>query len=228
LRTTTQRLHDALRDLCERALASRTLPRRGGAPATILLTVPLATLEQRTGLVSTAHGGLIPVDTVIRHAAHIGATVIPIVIDHHGNPLNAGHTRRLASTTQRYALHVRDIGCVVPGCTTPGVDCDTHHLTDHAKGGPTDIDNLAFACPHDHQRIDNHDLELRNGRINVTTTNPDPATRSKTNTYFHDPRPYMHARMPHTSSPGVSSEGHPLSGWRPRGRPRDNEPESGT
>ena len=73
------------------------------------------------------------------------------------------------------------------GCTVFGVDCDVHHLVEFDDGGQTDIDNLAFACPFHHQRIDRWTLELRDGRIWCTPAGKDPATHARRNNYFRDP-----------------------------------------
>ena len=61
----------ALRDLALRALASGTLPKMAGLPATLLLTATLEQLEARTGLVSVLNGGTIPVEDVIRMAGQM-------------------------------------------------------------------------------------------------------------------------------------------------------------
>lgn len=187
-RTRPQRLHDALREACERLLAEGRLPRRGGTPATILLTVPLSTLEKRTGLVSAANGGDIPIAEVMRRAA--GATIVPIVVDAQRNPLFAGRRQRLVGWQQRYALHVRDGGCVIPGCTTSSEDCHTHHLVDWIDGGRTDLSNLALLCTYHHYRIKHWTLQLKGGRMWCT---PPPGIRREqvpqVNTYFRDASP---------------------------------------
>ncbi|MGW4352815.1 HNH endonuclease signature motif containing protein [Nocardia sp. NPDC004582] len=75
------------------------------------------------------------------------------VLDGDGMPLYLQRSRRTASEAQRLALLARDTGCTRPGCEQPANMCAAHHITDWAKGGPTDIDNLAFACDHCHALI---------------------------------------------------------------------------
>ena len=45
-----QRMHDALEDVCDRLLRADTaVPDAGGTPATVIITIDLADLQQRTG-----------------------------------------------------------------------------------------------------------------------------------------------------------------------------------
>jgi hypothetical protein len=78
-RTPGQRQHDALRELCRRALAAENLPKRHGLHAKVLLSIGLDQLEARTGVVTTAHGGWVSVNDLVRTAA--GAGIVPIVFD---------------------------------------------------------------------------------------------------------------------------------------------------
>lgn len=43
-------------------------------------------------------------------------------------------------------LIARDRGYTHPDCHVPGYLCQAHHITEWAHDGPTDIDNLTFAC----------------------------------------------------------------------------------
>ena len=52
----------------------------------------------------------------------------------------------MASADQRIICHARDRGCTHPNCAEPGYHCEVHHAVDYADGGPTDADNLYFAC----------------------------------------------------------------------------------
>src|SRR5205085_2613060 len=79
--------------------------------------------------------------------------IIDLIVDEHGNPLALGRTRRLATYSQRLALAARDRGCVKPGCTTPAVRTEAHHITAWADGGRTDINQMALLCGPDHDTI---------------------------------------------------------------------------
>ena len=185
-RTCAQRMHDAVRDAAKLLLGGDRLPSQGGMPATLLLTATLDDLERRTGTVSTAHGGLVPVEDVIRMAATAG--VVPIVFDTDGAPLWLGRTRRLASLQQRLLLAAMDRGCVYPGCDVPAMRCEVMHLHDWINGGPTDIDALALGCDYHHHRLGDWTLERRGSRIWCTPPPCiDPDQTPRINTVFHDP-----------------------------------------
>ncbi|MEC3914635.1 HNH endonuclease signature motif containing protein [Nocardia sp. CDC160] len=47
----------------------------------------------------------------------------------------------------------RDRGCTHPGCDVPASMCAAHHVIDWAKGGPTDLNNLALVCDHHHAMV---------------------------------------------------------------------------
>jgi len=121
-RSPGQRRPDALLDAGQRLLRAGTLPDAGGAPATVLLTLTLDQVESRTGLVTTAHGGVISVPQALRIAAE--ADIVPVVLGDAGGVLGYGLTRRTASTGQRRALAARDGGCSFPGCDRPPDWCE--------------------------------------------------------------------------------------------------------
>lgn len=47
-------------------------------------------------------------------------------------------------------LRARDRHCRFPGCRVPAVRCEVDHTIDHARGGPTDVRNLAHLCQRHH------------------------------------------------------------------------------
>ena len=81
------------------------------------------------------------------------AQIIPAVLGTHGEILDLGHAKRLVTPGLTAALHLRDKGCTFPGCTTPPSWCDGHHIVYWAKGGKTDLDNLALLCRHHHTEV---------------------------------------------------------------------------
>jgi Domain of unknown function (DUF222)/HNH endonuclease len=68
-------------------------------------------------------------------------------------PLDLGRTTRTISPAQRRALTVRDGGCRFPGCSTPPIWCDGHHIIHWIDGGPTDMDNLVLLCRRHHRTV---------------------------------------------------------------------------
>lgn len=76
-----------------------------------------------------------------------------------------------------------------PRCDAPGYWCEVHHLADWAAGGPTDVDNLTFACTPHHRLAGKswQTIKLPNSR---TAWLPPPQLRrgARTNDYHHPER----------------------------------------
>jgi hypothetical protein len=118
------------------------------------------------------------------------AALRAVVLSGDGAVLRLGRTRRLASPGQKRALLACDLGCVIPGCPTPGVFCDVHHPTGWADGGGTDIHNLALLCPR-------HHAELHAGTWHIEMINGVPWVRVPT--WLHpDGLLRNHTHRPHT------------------------------
>ena len=102
---------------------------------------------------------------VILDDAHRAATPISTaLINNHSQPLAVGRTHRFATPAQRTALAVRDGGCIL--CHRPPAESQTHHLTDWADGGTTDLDQLTLLCWVHHRQVDLNRWTL--------SRNPDP------------------------------------------------------
>ncbi len=82
------------------------------------------------------------------------AALAALMFDGPRIPLAVGRTARTATVAQRKALAARDRGCIIPGCRIPAENCQAHHVTDWADGGPSDIDNLALLCWAHHRQVD--------------------------------------------------------------------------
>ena len=67
--------------------------------------------------------------------------------------LNQKRTQRLFTPTQRRAILARDRGCQIPGCTTPAILCDVHHIKEWLGGGSTDEENATTICGTHHTAI---------------------------------------------------------------------------
>ncbi|WP_079632361.1 HNH endonuclease signature motif containing protein, partial [Mycobacteroides abscessus] len=129
--------------------ASADLGSHHGLPVTVIVTTTLKELEDGAGIAITGSGTRLPIRDLIRMAAH--AHHYLAIFNDNGRPLYLGRSKRIASPEQRLVLHARDRGCTHPGCHVPGYLRQVHHITDWAHDGPTDIDNLTFACgPHHH------------------------------------------------------------------------------
>ncbi len=71
--------------------------------------------------------------------------------------LDLGRRHRLVTPAQRRALHLRDRGCVEPGCTAPAHWCDAHHIIPWTRHGPTNLNNLELRCRRHHLQQHQHD-----------------------------------------------------------------------
>ncbi|MFC9441302.1 HNH endonuclease signature motif containing protein, partial [Brevibacterium sp. NPDC056947] len=75
--------------------------------------------------------------------------------------------KRFANKQQIAVVTARDKGCTFPGCDAPPGWCDANHVIPHARGGRTEINNLALACSAHHHLMDRSEWEMRmmtNGR----------------------------------------------------------------
>ena len=127
-RTAAQRRHDALEEACQRLLASRMLPERGGQPTQALVHITLAQLRSlpgaseaeaawRAAAAARGHGWLAGPDA---DAAACDATVAPVVTGH----VNAEALDRLvevflAAHGQASSSGAGPCGCRCGGCTCP-------------------------------------------------------------------------------------------------------------
>jgi hypothetical protein len=111
-RSAGQRMHDAFRSVLKLALRAGKLPRSGGVPATVLITMTAEQFESKTGLASTSFGQKMSVDQALRIADE--ASVAWVVHDSTGGILNYGTNQRLATGPQALALIARDRAAPFP------------------------------------------------------------------------------------------------------------------
>ena len=72
-----------------------------------------------------------------------------LVFHRAGDIRAVSHQGRTVNRRLRTALAHRDRCCVVPGCGVPfGLEID--HVVPFARGGPTELENLALMCHHHH------------------------------------------------------------------------------
>ncbi|QIS12929.1 HNH endonuclease signature motif containing protein [Nocardia arthritidis] len=150
-RTVAQRQHDALLALLHPQTRVDALGEHRGLPVSMIMTVSVEDLERKTGVATTATGGMIPISEVLRLAEH--ADPYLMVFDKQGLPLHFARKRRLASAAQRMALTAALRGCTRPGCDAPASMCAVHHVTGWSAGAATDVGNLTLACDHCHALI---------------------------------------------------------------------------
>jgi hypothetical protein len=151
MRSAAQRRADAVVEVCRLALNTTELPRNGGDRPQVVVNIDYDILAQELGAGTLDNGDRVTPETARRMACD--CRLLPIVFDGHGQPLDAGRTRRLVGGVLRQALVARDRGCTFPGCDRGPRWTDGHHIRPWAAGGPTALNNLTLLCQHHHTEI---------------------------------------------------------------------------
>lgn len=113
---------------------------RGRLQVTVAATT-LAGLDDRPAELD-GHGALHP--DIARALAGRDGGWTRLFLDPHGQVIETDAYSPTESI--RRLLRARDQHCRFPGCRQPVHRCDLDHTWDHAKGGPTRVDNLAHLC----------------------------------------------------------------------------------
>lgn len=158
------------------ALHHRCTRRRAGDRMQVSMPVHVDLATLMHGLHERSHididgGGMLPVATLRRLACD--AQVLPIVLDGDGVAVEAGRSRRFATTDQRRMLRAMYETCGVPGCTVPYQACEAHHIHWWERFGPTDLANLIPLCSRHHHDVHEGGWTLSmDAQRNVTWTGP--------------------------------------------------------
>lgn len=159
-RTRAQRQHDALAGALTVAASSGLMPTIGGHAPTLVVSVDAADMASGAGY-AHVQGSDQPVSiAVARHIACSGV-VQRVTSSADGRILRIGTEERVFNRHQRRAIALRDGGCVIPGCGVPAGWCEIHHVTEHARGGPTHTDNGVLLCWYHHRFLDRIGWRLR-------------------------------------------------------------------
>jgi hypothetical protein len=92
----------------------------------------------------------LPVETVRRLLCD--CSLVTVLEDENGKPLDAGRRQRTVSTPLRRALLARDRRCTFPGCHRDRF-LNGHHLEHWVRGGETPLDNMTLLCWHHHHML---------------------------------------------------------------------------
>lgn len=87
------------------------------------------------------------------------ASVVHILENGRGEPLDVGRNTRVIPPAIRRALKSRDGGCRFPGCTHTRF-VDGRHITHWADGGATRLDNLVSLCRFHHRLLHEGDYRV--------------------------------------------------------------------
>jgi hypothetical protein len=92
----------------------------------------------------------LPLETIKRLTCD--CSLVAVVEDEHGNPLDVGRKQRTLSTALRRALLARDRCCTFPGCHRKRY-VDGHHIKHWINNGETILGNLALLCSLHHRLL---------------------------------------------------------------------------
>lgn len=159
-RTRAQKQHDALAAALGIAARHDDMPRLGGAAPTVVITVAAEDYATGRGW-ARVEGVETPVSTRVAAHTACGGTVQRVVLGADGRIIALGSSDRIFTPAQRRAIGVRDRECLIPGCNVPAAWCEIHHVTEHARGGPTHTDNGVALCWHHHRTLDTSGWQIR-------------------------------------------------------------------
>ncbi len=147
----TARRADALALMAEGFLTSDLQPLSGGDRQQIVVHVDAETLRHdHAGRSELEEGPGIAAETARRLACD--ASLVVLVENEQGEPLNIGRKTRTSPPALRRALRSRDRGCRFPGCTQSRF-VDGHHVQHWAQGGETSLSNLVSLCRFHHRLL---------------------------------------------------------------------------
>jgi len=142
---------EALAVMAESFLATGDQALAGGDRNQIVVHVDVETLKHdHAGRCELEDGPAIAAETARRLSCD--ASLISIVEDDKGEPLNVGRRTRTIPPAIRRALNSRDRGCRFPGCTYTRY-VDGHHVKHWAQGGETKLANLVTLCRFHHCQV---------------------------------------------------------------------------
>jgi hypothetical protein len=142
---------DALALVAESFLAHGAIEAAGAERQQIVVHVAAETLrDRRAGCCEFEHGPSMAAETARRLACD--ASVVALIEDDDGEPLNVGRKTRTISAPLRRVLKARDKGCRFPGCANTRY-IDAHHVEHWANGGETKPSNLVSLCRFHHHAV---------------------------------------------------------------------------
>ena len=158
-RTFGQRRADALVAMAESFLKHGLEALRAGERQQIVIHVDAATLVQdEAGRCEIEAGPAIAAETARRLSCD--ASVLTLVEDPQGQPLDIGRKRRTIPPAIGRALRARDSGCRFPGCGNRRF-VEAHHIAHWARGGPTRLTNLVLLCRFHHRQVHEGNVRVR-------------------------------------------------------------------
>lgn len=143
---------DALAIIAESFLAQGPAAPKGGDRHQIILHVDAETLRDSVpGRCNFEHGPSVAAETLRRLSCD--CSIVPIIENEDGEPLNVGRKTRSIPPAIHRALNSRDKSCCrFPGCPNTRY-LDGHHIRHWAHGGETKLSNLVSLCRFHHRQV---------------------------------------------------------------------------
>ena len=175
-----------------------------GIRPTVAVTVPVLTL---LGL-SDSPGELEGYGPIDAETARVLAGQAPSfrrILTHPetGAVLSVGRDRYAVPADLKAVVRLRDETCRFPGCSRRARRCDIDHVTDWARGGETEQDNLMLLCRR-HHRLKH--LSRWQPRMTFHSARPDGTAPAAT------------AANPPAAAEGIGTTGSPPPGLHPSGQ----------
>ena len=174
----SRRRADALARVAESFLAHDVLESPGTDRQQIVVHVAAETLRKSfSGCCEIEDGPSIPAATARRFACD--ASLVTLVEDADGEPLNVGRKTRIVSAPLRRLLTARDKGCRFPGCSNARY-IDMHHIKHWANGGETKPSNLVSLCRFHHRAVHECAFDVRildDGALRFVRPDGEPVDR---------------------------------------------------
>jgi Domain of unknown function (DUF222) len=149
---------DAMGVLAESFLEHGPGALNGGDRHLVTVHVAAETLRHKeAGCCEFEEGPSIAAETARRLACD--TSVVAIIENEDGEPLNVGRKTRTISSPLRRFLNARDRGCRFPGCSNTRW-CDAHHIKHWANGGETKPLNLVSLCRFHHRMVHEGRVEI--------------------------------------------------------------------
>lgn len=114
------------------------------------------------------HGGPgradLPLETIKRLTCD--CSLVAVVEDEQGKPLDVGRKQRALSTALRRALWARDRGCTFPGCHRTRY-VEAHHIKHWADHGESTLENTTLLCGYHHRLLHEGGFRIHKDRDGV-------------------------------------------------------------
>lgn len=150
---------DALAMVAESFLQHGAETSSGGDRNQVIVHVSAETLRHKSaGCCEFEDGPSLSAETARRLACD--ASVVALIEDEDGEPLNVGRKTRTITSQLRRFLKARDKGCRFPGCTNTR-HVDAHHIKHWANGGETKPSNLVSLCSFHHHKVHKGGMEVQ-------------------------------------------------------------------